>query len=79
MNEQTNEQLEARKQDIHSTIKLLKKEKRAIDAELQRRSITESAARKVAQMSPEERAAAAQMIGRAGGIASHAAVGKPGA
>ena len=64
---------------LHGSMKEIKQQKRAVDAELQRRAIAESAARKLAQMSPSERAVAAQLIGQAGGIQSDAAVGTPGA
>lgn len=63
---------------LHGQMKAIKQQKRLVDFELQARSIKESAARKLAQMSPSERAVAAQLIG-AGSIASGEVIGTPGA
>lgn len=79
MNKQTTAELLQMQTALHGQMKALKTHKRAVDAELQRRAIAEAAARKVAAMSPAERAAAAQLIGQAGGIASGETVGEPGA
>ncbi len=79
MKEASDDELLQMQTALHGSMKEIKKQKRAVDAELQRRAIAREAARKVAQMSPAERAAAAQIIGQAGGIPSGEAVGTPGA
>lgn len=79
MDEYTNEQLIDLQRALHADMKAIKAKKRAVDAELQRRSIVQSAARKLDQMSPAERAVAGQLIGQAGGVPSGESVGTPGA
>lgn len=78
MTDKTTDELRQIQTTLHSRMKALKVEKRTVDAELQRRAIAWSAAGKLAQMSPDERAAVGQLIGQAGAIASRAAVGTPG-
>ena len=74
----TTEQLRNEQTAMHVQTKQLKQKKRALDTELQRRTIEQDAARKVAAMSPAERAVAAQLIGQAGHIPSGETVGTPG-
>lgn len=71
--------LEEMQQVLHGDMKTIKVHKKAVDAELQRRTIADAAVRKLAQMSPAERTAAAQLLGQAGGIPSGESVGTPGA
>jgi hypothetical protein len=75
----TTEALQAEQTHLHTEGKALKRKRRDLDAELQRRAIAASAGRKLDQMSPAERAAAAQMIGQVGAIASGESIGTPGA
>ena len=72
-------QLEEMQQVLHGDMKTIKVHKKAVDAELQRRTIVQSAARKLDQMSSAERAVAGQLIGQAGGVPSGESVGTPGA
>lgn len=63
---------------LYGNMKNIKAQKRAVDGELQHRTITAEAVKKLAAMSPAERAVAAQLIGQAGGIATQEILGTPG-
>ena len=70
--------LEAELTALHAERKRLKAKHREIAVQLDRLRVEAEAARKVAAMSPGERAAIAQVLG-AQGIGASATVGTPGA
>jgi hypothetical protein len=71
------QELHERMRAIHAQIKALKREKAAVAHELEQLELRKQAERKVAQMSEAERAALAQVIRDAGGIAATSTVGMP--
>jgi hypothetical protein len=78
IDEATVEQLEALLTDLDGERRVLKAQKRAVVAVLERKRAEAAAVDKVAVMSPAERAAVAQVIAKAGAVPSAEAVGTPG-